>query len=82
LDAADVQSRRAALHISVSGQGPVPAPVADFDQCGFPKQLNAVIEASGFTEPTPIQSQVLPVRSSPPVRVVGPTAVLCPCDSL
>lgn len=64
LEADEVQARRAALEVRVSGAR-VPAPIADFDQCGFPDELRQAVAAAGFAEPTAIQAQVLPVRSLP-----------------
>ena len=58
----EVAEVRGRLQLRVSGPD-APKPVADFDQCGLPKPLREAVAAAGYTEPTAIQAQVLPVRS-------------------
>lgn len=63
LEDAEVAEIRRARQIHVSGVD-VPKPVTSFEQCGFPAKLMAAIKQAGFQNPTEIQAQVLPVRSS------------------
>jgi ATP-dependent RNA helicase DDX5/DBP2 len=63
LTAAQVDARRAALHIKVHG-GTVPNPVASFVQASFPQYILDVLAAANFTAPTPIQQQAWPVAMS------------------
>lgn len=60
LDVGAVTQRRRALAIRVSGYG-VPAPVETFAQCGFDSVLEKAILKAGYTDPTHIQAQALPV---------------------
>jgi ATP-dependent RNA helicase DDX42 len=61
LEDSEVSNIRAALQIQVSGAD-VPKPISEFEHCGFPKPLADIINRSGYTTPTAIQAQVLPVR--------------------
>lgn len=49
--------------IQVSGQR-IPNPISTFATCGLPPQLLKAIDTAGFTAPTPIQRQALPVALS------------------
>lgn len=70
LDDREVADQRAQLQISVQGRD-VPKPVLSFEQCGFPPKLMSAIASAGFSKPTAVQSQVLPVRSSHRKKATG-----------
>ena len=56
---------RKQMRISVAGDE-VPAPAGSFEEMWFPKEagwVRAGIEAAGWTEPTPIQMQAVPVMT-------------------
>ena len=61
LEDTEVAEQRRQLQVRVTGAD-VPKPVSTFAHCGLPKQLEAVVAEQGFTAPTAIQAQVLPVR--------------------
>lgn len=60
MDDSEVDAQRSSLQIHVSGAD-VPRPVSTFEHCGFDASLMAVISKAGYTQPTPVQMQALPV---------------------
>jgi hypothetical protein len=70
MDEREVAEQRAQAQISVKGREP-PRPITSFEQCGFPAKLMSAISSAGFSKPTAVQSQVLPVCLQAPVRMVG-----------
>ena len=65
LDDEEVAAARAAEQMRVTGDD-APKPVSEFAHCGLPQALADVVAAGGYTAPTAIQAQVLPVRSELP----------------
>ena len=63
LSAAEVAQRRKALQVTVTGAS-VPAPLASFMQAGFSDATLAAIAKAGYSTPTPIQAQAVPVLMS------------------
>ncbi len=53
--------RRDADIAIVSGAESAPKPIVEFDEAGFPEEINAVLRSMGFERPTPIQSQGWPI---------------------
>ena len=79
LEEEEVAAARERLAVRVTG-GDAPKPIAEFDHCGFPKPLADAITAAGFTEPTAIQAQVLPVRLLVLCRKPSRRRVASSCD--
>lgn len=61
LDDDEVRQHRTQLEISAEGRD-VPKLVESFEQCSFTAKLMSTIKSAGFSKPTSVQSQVLPVR--------------------
>jgi ATP-dependent RNA helicase DDX5/DBP2 len=60
----EVEEMRAKHNIVVSSHSKVPKPVSLFAQMQLPETIAQVIEGLGFTAPTPIQMQGIPVALS------------------
>lgn len=78
LDDEEVVAARTAQQMRVTGDD-APKPVSDFAHCGFPQALSDVIAAGGYTAPTPIQAQVLPVCICLHLLQGMETVVMCCC---
>jgi len=48
------------FNITVKG-GNIPHPIRKWSEAGFQKEITDIIEKNGYTEPTPIQRQAIPV---------------------
>eukprot|EP00041_Stephanoeca_diplocostata_P023722 m.588588 g.588588 ORF g.588588 m.588588 type:complete len:791 (+) comp22365_c0_seq16:126-2498(+) len=60
LSTAQVHDLRRKLAVKVSGFEP-PKPIVSFAHCGFDPELIAVIQRQGYSTPTPIQAQAVPI---------------------
>lgn len=58
-----ISASRCSMEISVTGSN-IPAPISDFIQAGFHRDLHQEIVRRGFERPTSIQSQCLPAAMS------------------
>jgi len=47
-------------NIAIKG-GNIPHPIRHWNEAGLPDEINKVIEDAGYTEPTPIQRQAIPI---------------------
>ena len=47
-------------NIAIKG-GNIPHPIRHWDEAGLPDEINKVIKEVGYTEPTPIQRQAIPI---------------------
>lgn len=54
---AEIEAYRRKRQIHVYGEG-VPKPVETFEEASFPEYVLTEVLRAGFTEPSPIQSQV------------------------
>jgi len=63
LSPAAIAERRKSLRVTVTGAS-VPAPLASFMQAGFSDATLAAIAKAGYSTPTPIQAQAVPVLMS------------------
>jgi len=61
----DDYRRHQNIHIFSSSLVEIPRPVISFEQCGFDtKLLSTITQKAGYTHPTPIQAQAIPVALS------------------
>jgi ATP-dependent RNA helicase DDX42 len=59
-----VAQARASLGVTVTAGRNAPAPLQSFEQANLPEKILAEISRQGFSKPTPIQAQALPVAMS------------------
>ena len=64
LSSKEVEEIRRANNIVVSSHSKVPKPVSTFEYMQFPESVSQTLAGLGFTTPTPIQMQGVPVASS------------------
>ena len=58
----NIQAERLRQEIGVNTKGEsVPPPILEFSDCKFPQRLQSNLEIAGFSLPTPVQMQVIPL---------------------